>query len=97
MGRRVNLKLKTISLSYYDPLFKTIEILESTNRYNNDLKGKMVSETKNMIFIINEKKEIKKIPKKGIKTLKVGGLEGVYFISGESLSGRPEDRLLKIK
>lgn len=60
MGRRVNLKLKTISLSYYDPLFKTIEILESTNRYNNDLKGKMVSETKNMIFIINEKKEIKK-------------------------------------
>ncbi|MDQ4074604.1 MAG: ribonuclease P protein subunit [Thermoproteota archaeon] len=91
------MELTTAHVDYFDPLFKTIEILESTNSYNNDLKGNMISETKNMLFIINEKKEIKKIPKKGIKILKVNGSGGDYFISGESLSGRPEDRILNIK
>jgi ribonuclease P protein subunit POP4 len=84
-------------LNYYDPLFKTVEILDSTNRCINNLKGKMISETKNMIYLLNEKNEIKKIPKNGIKIIKSSGPEGDYFISGKSLSGRPEDRILNIK
>ena len=91
------MEIRTISSDYYDPLFKAIKVIESTNSYNNDFKGKMLSETKNMILIMNEKKEIKKISKKEIKILKVNCPEGDYFISGKSLSGRPEDRFLKIK
>ena len=78
---------------------KKIKILKSTNKFNTDKTGIIVNETKNMIYLSNEKKitEIKKIPKCEIKVFKVFLAPGDYFINGKTLLGRPEEKILKIK
>ena len=80
-------------------LGKKIKILKSTNKFNTDKTGIIVNETKNMIYLSNEKKvtEIKKIPKCEIKVFKVFLVSGDYFINGKTLLGRPEEKISKIK
>jgi RNase P/RNase MRP subunit p29 len=80
-------------------LGKKIKILKSTNKFNTDKTGIIVNETKNMIYLSNEKKvaEIKKIPKCEIKVFKVFLASGDYFINGKTLLGRPEEKISKIK
>ena len=56
--------------------------------------GRILHETKNC-FILREKGKVKIIPKMSIKTLRVEIDDGVCFIKGSSLLGRPEDRVFR--
>jgi RNase P/RNase MRP subunit p29 len=80
-------------------LGKKIKILKSTNKFNTDKTGIIVNETKNMIYLSNNKKiaDIKKIPKHEIKVFKVILASGDYFINGKTLLGRPEEKISRIK
>jgi RNase P/RNase MRP subunit p29 len=80
-------------------LGKKIKILKSTNKFNTDKTGIIVNETKNMIYLSNNKKiaDVKKIPKHEIKVFKVILASGDYFINGKTLLGRPEEKISRIK
>ena len=71
-----------------------VEIIESTNKNNVGLKGKVIDESYHMIIISSEKK-IKKIPKKTsiFKFKQKKRLENK--IKGSTIVGRPEDRIKK--
>lgn len=82
-----------------DILGKKIQILSCSNKFNVNKTGIIVNETKNMIYLSNDKKtlEIKRIPKKEIDLYKVILPSGDYFINGKTLLGRPEEKILKTK
>ncbi len=66
-----------------------VKIIESENRFNRGIKGKIIDETKNM-FIIKTKETRKKI----IKDQCVFEFKGKNIqINGKSLSTRPEERI----
>jgi RNase P/RNase MRP subunit p29 len=94
---RMSFKSKEFPL--IDILGKKIEILSCSNRYNINKVGKIVNETKNMIYLLSEEKnaEIKRISKKEIDLYKVILPSGDYFINGKTLLGRPEEKISKIK
>jgi RNase P/RNase MRP subunit p29 len=79
-------------------LGKKIKILKSTNKFNTDKTGIVVNETKNMIYLSNNKKitDTKRIAKHEIKVYKVFLASGDYFINGKTLLGRPEEKISKI-
>ena len=91
--------LPSKGLQIVNILGKKIKILKSTNKFNTDKTGIIVNETKNMIYLSNEKEitEIKKIPKHEIKVFKVISASGDYFINGKTLLGRPEEKISRIK
>lgn len=83
-----------------DLIGKKIEIASSSNKYNQNKSGTFIFESKNMIFLIPGRRSnncIKKVSKKEIDLIKVYSRDGVYFISGQTLKGRPEERISKIK
>jgi len=85
---------------FYDLNGKNIEIKSCSNRYSKNMLGKFVSESKNMIYLYTEKnsnQQIKKISKKEIGLIKVVSEDGVYFIRGQCLKGRPEEKISKFK
>ena len=66
-----------------------VKIIESENRFNKGIKGKIIDETKNM-FIIKTKETIKKIIKNQcVFEFKEKNMQ----INGKSLSTRPEERI----
>ena len=66
-----------------------VKIIESENRFNKGIKGKIIDETKNM-FIIKTKETIKKIIKSQcVFEFKEKNMQ----INGKSLSTRPEERI----
>jgi len=56
------MSIKSKESSMNDILGKNIQILSSSNKYNNNKTGKIVNETKNMIYLLSDKNtlEIKK-------------------------------------
>lgn len=68
-----------------------IKVIDSKNRANIGIDGKIIDETKNMIML-GTKKGVKKLIKEDvtIKLLKEG-----IIISGKLLVSRPEDRIKK--
>jgi len=56
--------------------------------------GMIIHETKNTFVIRNEQKP-KTIPKVSIKAMNLRLSNGVYFIKGSSLLGKPEDRIFR--
>jgi ribonuclease P protein subunit POP4 len=67
-------------------------IVESTDPTLQAVSGTIVFETKNMLSIkVNS--EVKQVPKKAAKKIRIEAQSGVCFISGSSLTGRPEDRI----
>jgi ribonuclease P protein subunit POP4 len=71
-----------------------VEIIDSKNKSLIGIKGKIVDETKNMIFIETQDKEIKKIIKNQVKFL-LQYQNKKYEINGEILTSRPEERIKK--
>ena len=66
-----------------------VKIIESENRFNKGIKGKIIDETKNM-FIIKTKVTRKKIIKdQCVFEFKEKNIQ----INGKSLSTRPEERI----
>jgi RNase P/RNase MRP subunit p29 len=82
-----------------DILGKKIKILSGSNKFNINKTGIIVNETKNMIYLLQERSdlEVKKIPKKEIDVYKVISPSRDYFINGKTLLGRPEEKISKIK
>lgn len=66
-------------------------IVESTDPTLQAVNGTIVFETKNML-LIKVNSEVKQVPKKAAKKIRIETQSGVCFISGSSLTGRPEDR-----
>ena len=67
-------------------------IVESTDPTLQAVSGTIVFETKNMLSIkVNS--EVKQVPKKAAKKIRIETHSSVCFISGSSLTGRPEDRI----
>jgi RNase P/RNase MRP subunit p29 len=93
------MSFKTKEFLMSDILGKKIEILSCSNKYNINKIGKIVNETKNMIYLLSEQNttDIKKISKKEIDLYKVILPSGDYFINGKTLLGRPEEKISKIK
>ena len=71
-----------------------VEIIDSKNKSLIGIKGKIIDETKNMIFIETQDKEIKKIIKNQVKFL-LQYQNKKYEINGEILASRPEERIKK--
>ncbi len=81
-----------------DILGKNIQIISCSNKFNVNKSGKIVNETKNMIYFQNSTKDrIKKISKREIELYKVNLFGRDYFINGKTLLGRPEEKIAKIK
>ena len=72
-----------------------VEITKKDNLVGSKLYGKIVFETKNMI-LLKTPFGIRGVPKAIIKKARFFLSEGGCFISGISLIGRPEDRILRI-
>lgn len=72
-----------------------VEITKKDNLIPSKLHGKIVFETKNMIFL-KTIFGIKGVPKAIIKKARIILLGGDCFINGSSLIERPEDRVSRI-
>ena len=72
-----------------------VEITKKDNLIGSKLYGKIVFETKNMI-LLKTPFGTRGVPKAIIKKARFFLSEGGCFISGISLIGRPEDRILRI-
>lgn len=72
---------------------KRIKVLSCQNKFNNCKSGIIVNESKNMIYLLQEEKEIKKISKSEINLYKISLPIGDYFINGKALLGRPEEKI----
>ena len=71
---------------------KVISITRSRNTYNSNKTGFLVNETKNMLYLINQKnKSLMRIPKNEICEYKVCLAGQTYTIDGKRLLGRPEE------
>lgn len=72
-----------------------ITIVGSSNRNLHGLEGTVVDETRNMLVIEDERKNLKKIPKDGNRF--IFGLDGGVRVSvkGTQIVSRPEDRIKK--
>lgn len=74
----------------------SVDIMDSSDPSLNNLHGKIVYETKNLLMI-DANKSIKKVPK-NIVTLSVKLPDGNNcMISGSELVGRPEDRIQRLR
>ncbi len=79
---------------------KTIEIVESKNKYNVGLKGQIIDETKYTFLICQKNKRQKRVFKKNIKftfKIKKENKEIILKVFGSALLARPEDRIKRIK
>jgi ribonuclease P protein subunit POP4 len=74
-----------------------VEIVESSNKFQVGIKGKVVDETKNLL-IIETRNGLKKIQKKGAKFIFKIPSEKKVKVEGKRIVVRPEDRIkLKVK
>lgn len=81
-----------------DILGKKMKILSCSNKFNLNKSGVVVNETRNMIYIKQHEnsQEIKKISKKEIRISHITLPNGDYFINGNTLLGRPEEKISKL-
>lgn len=68
------------------------EVIESKNPYNIGVKGGVIDET--MHTLVFNDGERRTIVKKG-SVFKFNLEEGIVFVEGDALEGRPEDRVKK--
>jgi ribonuclease P protein subunit POP4 len=72
-----------------------VKIVESTDPTLQGITGTVVFETKNTISI-RTNSSVKQIAKKTAKKIEITTPSGVCFISGSSMTGRPEDRISRL-
>lgn len=69
-----------------------VHIKYGSPKISNSCDGMIIHETKNTLVIRNEQKTMS-IPKVSILAMILRLSNGVYFIKGSSLLGKPEDRI----
>jgi len=73
---------------------REIQIVQSCNDTQNNMKGKVIDETRNTIIIKDKNNKLKTLAKKTILKLMVYvDNENVCFINGIPLIGRAEDKI----
>lgn len=72
-----------------------VEIKQAKNPLHIGIKGLVVNETKNMLWIENEKGEIKKIPKKDTRFMFTLPDGKKVLVKGDAILARPEERIKK--
>ncbi len=82
---------KRNELIKHELIGRNIEIIDSTNKANIGLKGKVLDETKHLL-IIDTSKGIKKVPKTG-NLFQIQYLGEKINIKGELLFGAPAERI----
>ena len=70
-------------------------IIDSSDTTLNGTSGTIVFETKNTISI-RSRSVTKQIAKNALRKIEIQTPDGVCFISGVSMIGRPEDRVLRL-
>ncbi len=71
-----------------------LEVTHSDNKYSQDIRGKIIDETKNTITVLkSDGKKSKLIKKQNI--LKITKKKGTIIVSGKDLADRPEERTKK--
>ncbi|MBT4651320.1 ribonuclease P protein subunit [Candidatus Woesearchaeota archaeon] len=83
------ISVKKIKTFPHELIGQEIEIIDSTNKSELGLQGKVVDETKNILTISHEG-NVKKLIKKNI-TFKIKSLN--LIIEGMAITKRPEDRI----
>jgi len=73
-----------------------VKVVGSTDPSLHGLSGVVALETKNMIAIKNGSSRVLQFAKKAATKIQVQTDDGVCFISGSSLIGRPEDRISRL-
>ncbi len=73
-----------------------VKVVGSTDPSLHGLSGVVAFETKNMIAIRNSSSRVLQFAKKAATRIQVQTDDGVCFISGSSLIGRPEDRISRL-
>ncbi len=74
-----------------------VNVVESSNHTLNGMNGRVVYESKNMLYISNDYKHIKMIPKRR-SVLEFFLQDGTRcIVKGNDLIGRPEDRIEKMR
>ncbi len=68
-----------------------VEVIESENRFNKGVKGKVIDETKNMFIVETEKGRKSIIKDQCVFEFKLKGKN--IKINGKSLTTRPEERI----
>ena len=71
------------------------KIIESTDPTLEGMSGTVVFETKGTISL-RSNSSVKQIGKKAARKIEIKTHNGVCFISGSSLIGRPEDRISRL-
>jgi len=71
-----------------------LEVIEATDQGYEEIRGKIIDETRNM-FVISDEGKNKMVPKNGNRfKLTINGHHNV--LDGNSLKYRPEDRIKKL-
>ncbi|MBA5941785.1 MAG: ribonuclease P protein subunit [Methanophagales archaeon] len=89
------MKITPGNLLQHELIGLRITVVESSNRNLQGLEGTVVDETRNMLVIEDERKNLKKIPKAGNRF--IFGLGGGVraSVKGTQIVSRPEDRIKK--
>jgi ribonuclease P protein subunit POP4 len=75
----------------------SVEIIDSSNKFHIGIKGMVVNETKNLL-IIETKKSLKRVQKKGTKFIFTIPDGRKFKVNGIRIIARPEDRIkLRVK
>jgi len=75
----------------------SIEIVDSSNKFHVGIKGMVVNETKNLL-IIETKKGLKRVQKKGTKFIFTIPDGSKFKVNGTRIIARPEERIkLRVK
>lgn len=74
---------------------KDVEVVKAKNKNSDNMKGRIIDETRNMIMIQTES-GIKKVIKDQAN-FRIRSEENLVEIEGKKLVNRPEDRLKKVR
>ena len=73
-----------------------VVITDSSDKTLVGLEGTIVSETKNSFYLRKSNGQTVQIVKQVATRIQLGTDDGVCFISGSSMIGRPEDRISRL-
>ncbi|SFM84503.1 ribonuclease P protein component 1 [Methanolobus profundi] len=91
-------------LVFHELIGSNVKVIEATNPTLNDMSGKVVDETKNMIIVLKEDGTERKVPKKGSSfvfqipsRLSKRHAERYVKVDGNLLISQPENRTKNIR
>lgn len=92
------MNITTENVLGHELIGRKAEVLDSADPTLRHLSGTIIFETKNMLTIrLKDCSKERHFAKKTAKKISIQTESGVCFISGSSMTGRPEDRISRLK